>query len=43
MDKTKVPAATDAATEQDVRQYLDTEVEQPRQTPQPEPAAPDSS
>jgi hypothetical protein len=43
MDKTKVPVATDAAQEQDIRQYVDTEVGQPRQAPQPEPAASDSS
>jgi hypothetical protein len=36
MIKDKVPAATDAATqEQDVRQFVDTE--QPLRTPQPEP------
>ena len=41
MDKTKIPAATDAATEQDVRQFVATEPT--RQTPQPEPVVPDSS
>jgi hypothetical protein len=43
MTKDKDSAATDAAIEQDVRQYLDTEVEQPRQAPQSEPAASDTS
>ncbi len=41
MSTNKESAATDAATEQDVRQFVDTE--QPRQATQPEPAASDSS
>ncbi len=41
MSTNKVPAATDAATEQDVRQFVDTG--QPRQASQPEPVVPDSS
>ena len=41
MSTNKESAVTDAATEQDVRQFVDTE--QPRQATQPEPAASDSS
>jgi hypothetical protein len=37
MTKDKVPAATDAATEQDVHQFIATEVEQTLRAPQPEP------
>jgi alpha-D-ribose 1-methylphosphonate 5-triphosphate synthase subunit PhnG len=38
MTKDKVPAATDAATqEQDVHQFIATEVEQPLRASQPEP------